>query len=271
MQLIDTKSLSTEAPDFTDVIVNGITIEPHIILQEMQYYPAENMELSRHQAAQSLVVRELLWQRVKELALAGENDTADNENLISVLLEKEVTLPTADEESCLCYYNANKGRFKTPILIAAKHILLGADPKDLEDRDKKKALAEQLIEILAAEPGKFAALATEYSDCPSKELAGQLGQLDKGQTVIEFERQVFAHGVGLMMHPVESRYGFHIVHVEQRVEGEQLPFEAVEEKIRLYLQEHNYRCAVNQYIQLLAGEADISGIDIVGADSLLVQ
>jgi peptidyl-prolyl cis-trans isomerase C len=271
MQLIDTTSISSEAPDFNDVIVNGTTIDPHNILQEMQYYPAESMELSRQQAAQSLVVRELLWQRVQELGLAEEGDTADNESLISVLLEKEVTLPTADEESCLCYYNANKERFKTPVLIAASHILLGADPKDLEDRDKKKELAERLLDVLAQAPDKFAELASEYSDCPSKELGGQLGQLDKGQTVAEFERQVFAHDVGLMKYPVESRYGFHITKVDQRVEGEQLPFEAVEEKIRLYLQEHNYRRAVNQYIQLLAGDADISGIDIVGADSLLVQ
>lgn len=271
MQLIDTTTLSAEAPDFADVIVNGTTIEPHIILQEMQYYPADSMELSRQQAAQSLVVRELLWQRVKELGLAEENDTADNENLISVLLEKEVTLSSADEASCLCYYNANKERFMTPVLIAASHILLGSDPKDLEDREAKKTLAEALLTTLKTNPEKFIELVTQYSDCPSKEVDGQLGQLDKGQTVPEFERHVFKQAVGLVAYPVESRYGFHIVKVEQRVEGDQLPFEAVEEKIRLYLQEHNYRRAVNQYIQLLAGEAEISGIDIVGADSLLVQ
>jgi peptidyl-prolyl cis-trans isomerase C len=271
MQLIDTTTLATEAPDFPDVIVNGAVIEQHAILQEMQYYPAESMELSRQQAAQSLVVRELLWQRALQLGLATAADTADNQEIVSRLLEQEVALSHADETSCLCYYTANKEKFKTPVLIAASHILLGADPQDLEERDQKKALAEELLQQLQAQPERFAALAEQYSDCPSKEVGGQMGQLDKGQTVPEFERQVFSLETGLASRPVETRYGYHIVRIDQKVEGEQLPFEAVEQKIRQYLQESSYRRSVNQYIQLLVGDAEIHGIEIQGADSLLVQ
>lgn len=271
MQLIDTTTLSSEAPDFPDVIVNGTVIDPHAILQEMQYYPAESMELSRQQAAQSLVVRELLWQRALQLGLATEKDSADDQDIVTRLLEQEVTLSSADEESCLCYYTANKEKFKTPVLIAASHILLGADPQDLEQRDEKRALADKILQQLALQPESFTVLAEQYSDCPSKEVGGQMGQLDKGQTVPEFERQVFSLDVGLSSRPIETRYGYHIVRIDQKVEGEQLPFEAVEQKIRQYLQESSYRRSVNQYIQLLAGDADIAGIEIQGADSMLVQ
>jgi len=62
-----------------------------------------------------------------------------------------------------------------------------------------------------------------------------------------------------------------VVRIDQRVEGEQLPYEAVEDRIRMYLQERNYRRAVNQYIQLLAGDAEIDGVELLGADALLVQ
>lgn len=271
MQLIDTTSLPTEAPDFPDVVVNGTTIDSHTILQEMQYYPAESMEDSRQQAAQSLVVRELLMQRARDLGMNVSEDDDANENMIAALLETEVELTTADAETCERYYEANKERFKTPVLIACSHILLGADPNDLEERAARKVEAEGLIETLKDSPEKFAALAELNSDCPSKEVGGQMGQLDKGQTVPEFERQVFTLEVGLADYPVESRYGFHIVRIDQRVEGEQLPYEAVEERIRGYLQERNYRSAVNQYIQLLAGDAEIDGVEILGADSLLVQ
>lgn len=271
MQMIDTIDLpiapKTEAPDFEEVIVNGKAIDSHAILQEMQYYPADTMEASRQQAAQSLVVRELLLQRAETINLAE----TDEELRISQLLEQEVELSSADAATCLRYYEANTDKFRTPVLIAASHILLGADPQDLEQRASRKAQAEALISTLQASPDKFAALAKQDSDCPSKELGGQLGQLDKGQTVPEFERQIFALEPGLAERPIESRYGFHVVRIDQRVEGEQLPFEAVEEKIRDYLQERNYRRAVNQYIQLLAGDAEINGFEISGADSLLVQ
>lgn len=271
MQMIETTSLPTEAPDFDDVIVNGKTIEATTILQEMQYYPAETMEDSRQQAAQSLVVRELLLQRAKELNLVPDDSDADYEQLISTLLEQEVDLSTADQETCERYFEANMERFKTPVLIAASHILLGADPNDLEERAARQAEAESLISTLQDNPDRFAALAQLNSDCPSKEVGGQMGQLDKGQTVPEFERQVFNLDVGLAERPVESRYGFHVVRIDQRVEGEQLPYEAVEDRIRMYLQERNYRRAVNQYIQLLAGDAEIAGIELLGADALLVQ
>lgn len=156
-------------------------------------------------------------------------------------------------------------------MIAASHILLGADPNDLEERAARQAEAESLISTLQDNPDRFAALAQLNSDCPSKEVGGQMGQLDKGQTVPEFERQVFNLDVGLAERPVESRYGFHVVRIDQRVEGEQLPYEAVEDRIRMYLQERNYRRAVNQYIQLLAGDAEIDGVELLGADALLVQ
>lgn len=269
MQLIDATNLPNT--DFPDVVVNGTTIDAHTILQEMQYHPATSMETSRQQAAQSLVVRELLLQRAATLGLSVSADDSDNETLISALLEQEVELSSADEQSCARYYAANSERFKTPVLIAASHILLGADPNDLEERAARKAEAEALLEALHKNPEQFAALAARHSDCPSKELGGQLGQLDKGQTVPEFERQIFTLETGLASRPVESRYGFHIVRIDQRVEGEQLPYEAVAEQIKRYLQESNYRRAINQYIQLLVGSADIAGIEINAADAQLVQ
>lgn len=269
MQLIDATNIP--GTDFPDVVVNGSVIDAHRILQEMQYHPSETMEVSRQQAAQSLVVRELLLQRARELEMQVAEDDSENEQLIAQLLEQEVELTSADDDSCAHYYAANQERFKTPVLLAVSHILLGADPNDLEERAARKAQAEALIETLQKTPDRFAALAAQHSDCPSKEVGGQMGQLDKGQTVPEFERQVFCLPPGLASRPVESRYGFHIVRIEQRVEGEQLPYEAVAERIRHYLQESNYRRAINQYIQLLIGSAEISGVEINAADAQLVQ
>ncbi len=273
MQMIEHTMLSAEQPDFADVKVNGRLIDSHSILQEMQYYPSDSMTLSRQQAAQALVVRELLLQRAAdlEIELQPNEGESEDEALIRQLLAREVELPQADDEICRRYFDANPERFRTPPFIAASHILLGANPADPEERALRKAQAEALIAELQNDPERFAAVAAELSDCPSKETGGQLGQLDKGQTVAEFERQVFTLSEGLATHPVESRYGYHIVRIDKRIDGEPLPYEMVEDRIRSYLTERNYRRAVNQYIQLLVGSAEIEGIEIQAADSLLVQ
>jgi peptidyl-prolyl cis-trans isomerase C len=98
-----------------------------------------------------------------------------------------------------------------------------------------------------------------------------LGQLSRGQTVPEFERQLFTAELGVMKYPVESRYGFHVVSVDHKIEGKPLPYEAVRDKVAEYLEEKVHRKAVSQYIQALANEADIKGFDFVSTGSPLLQ
>ena len=271
MQLIDTKAIAEQ--DFPEVRVNQILIQESDIVAEMQYHPAEELELARSQAAQALVVKELLLQKARELDLKPEGQDAveNDEAMIAALLSQEVKQPDADEDACFQYFKANPDKFRSPDLIAASHILLGADPGEPEERHARQEQAEGLIAQLQQDPDQFAALAMQFSDCPSKELGGEMGQLSKGSTVPEFERQVFPMEEGLCPNPVESRYGYHIVRVDKKVSGDQLEYEFVMDKIRTYLQEQVYRRSVNQYITILAGSADIQGIDLHGADSMLVQ
>ena len=50
-----------------------------------------------------------------------------------------------------------------------------------------------------------------------------------------------------------------------------MPFEAVQVKVAEYLEERVWRQAVCQYIQLLVGASKITGIELKGAASPLVQ
>ena len=70
----------------------------------------------------------------------------------------------------------------------------------------------------------------------------------------------------LCMHPVESRYGFHVIALDRRIAGETLPFEFVQARIAAWLEAATWSKAVSQYIAVLASRADIRGIDF-GADS----
>jgi peptidyl-prolyl cis-trans isomerase C len=70
---------------------------------------------------------------------------------------------------------------------------------------------------------------------------------------------------------VRTRYGVHVVRLDRKVAGAVLPFEQVRERIASYLEANASRRAAAQYVALLAGQARISGFNIAGASSPLVQ
>ncbi|MGH8557724.1 MAG: peptidylprolyl isomerase [Methylococcales bacterium] len=257
------------------VSVNDVPISELDIAREMQYHPAGSREQAWLLAARALVVRELLLQQAAIKGIGETTELSDaetrDETRIRLLIEQEVETPHPDEIACRIYYKSNPHRFKTPPLIQARHILIPAAPKDLEGRRAAKQLADRILEQLSADLSLFADLAKQHSVCPSKDEGGNLGQISKGQTTPEFERQLFALPEGLATRPVETRYGYHVVDVQHKLEGRPLEYGQAANKIAGYLKERVRRKAVSQYIQYLIGEADIKGIKMEGADSPLMQ
>ncbi|MDX1538885.1 peptidylprolyl isomerase [Arsukibacterium sp.] len=252
--------------------VNNASISEAAIMAEMQYHPASDKRGAMLKAAESLIIGELLRQRAKALGLSvkSEANTASDDNFLDALITAEVAIPTASQEECEQYYRLNPQRFQSSPLLEASHILLAAAPEDDKARVEAKILAEQLIsQLQQGEP--LAALAQHYSVCPSKETGGSLGQISRGQTVPEFERQLFTAEPGLVRQPVESRYGYHVVHIARKVPGKLLPFRAVQQKIAEYLNEKVRRKAVAQYIHTLIVDAEIDGFDFNLSASPLMQ
>jgi len=260
------------------VSVNGRTIPRGDIGRETQNHPAATPIEAWQAAARALVVRELLLQEARRLGIAacpetdseGRRETED-EALVRGLVEQEVKVPAADEATCRRYYLQNRGRFRSPDLYEARHILLPAAPGDAAARKAATALADRIIAELGA-GSSFAALAAMHSACPSARTGGNLGQIGSGQTVPEFDQALAKLPVGeTAPHSVETRYGLHVVQVERRIAGRDLPFEAVRGRIAEYLEEAVRRSAIRQYIALLAGRADIVGVEFAAAATPLVQ
>ncbi|MCK8515818.1 peptidylprolyl isomerase [Methylonatrum kenyense] len=250
--------------------VNDVTISSKAINVESAYHqePGGDPRYALRRAAMALAVRELLRQRASELDLPIDDD---EDAAIDTLLEREVSVPGADEETCRRWYLANPGQFRSPDMSEVRHILLAAPPDDLPAREEARQTAEALIQRLTEEPGVFPELARTHSRCPSAEEGGHLGQITRGETVPEFEDAVHRLPKGLAATPIKTRYGFHVVEILQRVPGELLPFDAVKERVAAYLEEQSRRRALSQYIRLLAGAAEIRGVDLEQAGSLLVQ
>ena len=68
-----------------------------------------------------------------------------------------------------------------------------------------------------------------------------------------------------------TRYGFHIIRLERKINGRVLPYEVVAERIADYLRESVQRRANAQYVARLASAARIEGIELASAEALRVH
>ena len=175
--------------------------------------------------------RELLRQRALAVGLLEEacGDQTTVDRAIEGLLAREVLVPTPTEDECRRYYDAHPQDFRSGDLVHARHILFQVTPS--VRIPEIRARAEQTLNELLREPERFAAMAAEFSNCPSGQHGGNLGQIGRGDTVPEFERALFRLGpTGLLPELVKTRYGFHIVAVDRRVPGAPLPFDVARDR-----------------------------------------
>ena len=216
--------------------------------------------------------RELLRQRAVAIGLldAATADEAKADQAIEELLAREVVTPAPTEEECRRYYETHPREFQSGDLVHARHILFQVTSS--VPVPEIRARAERTLNELLRQPDRFDAVARESSNCPSGQHGGNLGQIGRGETVPEFARVLFRLGpTGILRELVKTRYGFHIVAVDRRIPGDTLPFDAVHERIAERFKAMVEERALRQYISILAGDAEIVGVDLQGAKTPLVQ
>jgi peptidyl-prolyl cis-trans isomerase C len=262
-------------PQPATVSVNGVAIPRDAIAREVQHHPAAKPIEAWQSAARALVIRELLLQQARLVGIipAPGRDSAgrceaEEEALVRGLLEQEVHTPEPDEETCRRYYAKNRRLFSSQPIYEAAHILFAARKEDAEGYERARRDAALALVELKAQPERFGDLARLYSACPSAAQAGNLGQITAGQTTPEFERALATLTPGSIgQAPVETRYGVHIVRLDRKIEGRELPFELVAGRIADYLCESVRQRATAQYIARLVSDAEIAGVALESADA----
>ncbi len=136
------------------------------------------------------------------------------------------------EEEARSYYEDYPDQFKRGEEVHVRHILLkveeGADESEWE---KVRVEAEKLLKKIKG-GADFAELAKKFSQDPgSKDKGGDLGSFPKGQMVKPFEEAAFSLKPGQVSDPVRTRFGYHIIKLEEKQEAGQEPFEDARKKI----------------------------------------
>jgi len=194
-----------------------------------------------------LVNRELLYQSAVKDKLEKNKDIAFNlkvsrqEVLINAAMQQALSQKPITEADLKGEYdksivkNGNK-EFK------ARHILL-----------TKEKDAKEVIELLN-KGGDFAKLATERSTGPSNKKGGDLGWFPAGQMVPEFSEAIAKMKKGTYSKtPVKTRFGWHVIKLENERTSTPPEFKQVKKKIMVVLQNR----ILSQYVEKLRKAAKI--------------
>jgi peptidyl-prolyl cis-trans isomerase C len=62
--------------------------------------------------------------------------------------------------------------------------------------------------------------------------------------------------------PVASRFGHHVIRLDRKIEGRQVPFEPVHDRIAGYLVDRARHTAIAQFVARVAACAEIRGVEL---------
>ena len=251
--------------------INGITlVAPEGAEAYTDWLELAHTELLRQEAVASGLLPATIGTTAPELS---ESDRT----VIEAMVDAEINTPEPTPQECERFYEANKPQFVVGQALHVRHILFAVTPGvnvHALTLHAEKALLSLLGKDVPVD--QFARLASELSNCPTSTHGGDLGWIGQNDCAPELANELFLQrdslwGMGVHPRLVHSRFGFHILDVLGRRKGQQKTFEEVQERIAAQLTLQSRAKALHQYIRLLVGQAKVEGIEMQGADSLLVQ
>jgi peptidyl-prolyl cis-trans isomerase C len=141
-------------------------------------------------------------------------------------------LPAPTDAEAKEFYEKNKTQYATPESVHLHHILVSSEKEAKDAMDKLK------------KGEKFADLASQISICPSKMKGGNLEWLPKGSLVPEIEEVAFSMKNGQITGPVKSKFGYHVLLLEDKKAAQENSFDQVQdyilEQLRFQRQQDHY-------------------------------
>jgi peptidyl-prolyl cis-trans isomerase C len=205
------------------------------VTKEMERLPAPSRAYlqapdRKRQFVENLVLNELLYSEGQRLGYDKDEEIDRQVNdlrrrlVVQRVVREFQKPPEITDEQAKAYYDDNPNLYSTT-QIRASHILV-----------KDEAAAKEILEQVKADPSKFGDIAKEKStDKTSGAKGGDLGMFGQGRMVPEFERTAFSLKPNEISDIVKTQYGYHIIMVTDRKEGERRPFDQVKDQIKATL------------------------------------
>lgn len=188
--------------------------------------------------------------------------------LDSTKIANQIQVSTADLQA---YYDQHRDEYRTGDQVNVRHILIKTplpdangkiDPSGVEAARKK---AEDVLKQLKA-GGDFSKLAEKYSeDTASAKNGGSIGWIGRGRTVPEFEKAAFGLPKGGTSDLVQSSYGFHIIHVDDKQDAHLKTLSEVRPEIEPIIKQLKASQELSAQADALLAQAKSEGLDKAAA------
>ena len=171
------------------------------------------------------------------------------------LIASKGNLAVTDDE-VKAFYEKNQRFYVEKAGVRARHILVKVAEKATPAQEKAaKAKIKEVQKAL--KKGDFAEVAKKMSEGPSAPKGGDLGFFGKGQMVKAFEEAAFKMKKGDVSDPVRTRFGFHIIKVEDKREERKKPLKEVKEQITKSLKNKKFFQERRKLLQELQKNAKV--------------
>lgn len=285
--------------------VNGVDIkksdlesEFRQLRMEMEFrnrsLPEAKIAALRHQLEETLIERELLYQKalerdlrvrarwveraLDELEHRLKNHAMSMQDFLAALDSSEEALRKRIRKGLIVqrvlrrdvlrrikvseiemqnYYQRHPEYFKRKEQVRARHILIAVPHHASEEKRKQALLQIQALARQLAQGADFGVLALEYSDCPSKSRGGDLGYFTREQMIREIGEAAFQLQPGELSEVITTRYGYHLVEVLDRKPPSPMPYRYVRDKIERTLRRNKEKSAAKSYLAALKKKAAI--------------
>ena len=229
----------------------AIDVAPGELQATLQTVMQQNGLTSQEQLRQAVESQGLNWDDYVETM---RRQLAQSK-LINVKVRSQVKL---NEDEVKRRYAEQAAMERGEEEVRASHILVSV-PGDAAEA-QVDAARQRAAEIAAkARQGEdFESLARAGSDGSSKTDGGDLGWFRRGEMVPELEKAAFALQAGEVSDPVRTRFGWHVLKVQERRTTAARPFEQVAAEIREKLFREEMERETNRYLEELRKGAVIT-------------
>ncbi|MGV3622286.1 MAG: peptidylprolyl isomerase [Archangium sp.] len=140
--------------------------------------------------------------------------------------------------------------------VHGRHILVQVPPKATPEQIEAARLKAVALMTEARQPGvDFAELAKKKSEGPSAADGGDLGFFKRGVMAAEFERWAFTMPAGGISEPIRTKFGWHVLKVEEKKALAAPPLEEVKDQLREKMLRGQLEKYTDQYVQELRAAA----------------
>lgn len=121
---------------------------------------------------------------------------------------------TVTDDEIKNYYQAHRNEFQQEARVKLEYVMLAKEPSEADEQRVERQINDLYRQIVNG--ADFEKLAQDFSEDPSGDNGGDLGFFGRGAMVEEFENTAFSTPVGQVAKPVKTRFGWHIIKVEEK-------------------------------------------------------